>query len=124
MRKEKLEVAQTTISSTDYKALTDLINKGGNDESLELLAEKLKDAVADDTDNIDIVRLNRVVKLLDHHTNRPMEFQLVLPQDANMKERKVSILTPIGIALIGQRKGEQVMWALGGGTREVTILDA
>lgn len=124
MKKEKLEVAQTTISETDYKALLNLIKERPMDQTLEQLAEKLKDAVADNIDNTDIVQLNRTVKLLDHHTNRPMEFQLVLPRDANMKERKVSILTPIGIALIGQRKGEQVMWALGGGKREVTILDA
>lgn len=48
---------------------------------------------------------------------------LVTPDKANIKERKVSVMAPIGAALIGFRKGQQVQWRVPAGLRTFTIED-
>jgi regulator of nucleoside diphosphate kinase len=40
---------------------------------------------------------------------------LVYPLDANIEEMKISILSPVGMALIGLRVGGKIDWPLPGG---------
>lgn len=126
MKNKKLNATiSNQLSQQDHKALTQLLQGLEPGETTELFSAKLNTlATADEgTPLLDLVKLNSTVRLLDHHTNRPMEFAIVLPNEANIKQRKISVLTPIGIALIGQRKGDPVIWSIGGGKREVTILE-
>ncbi len=125
MKNKELNTIKPQVSNHDFETLSGLLNGLTPSETTELLSKKIKTLTrTNDTESVaDCVKLNGTVKLLDHHTNRPMEFLLVVPGAANIKERKISVLTPIGIALIGQRKGEQVIWSIGGGKREVTILE-
>src|SRR5579875_669944 len=44
----------------------------------------------------DVVRLNSRVTIKDKHTGRIMELKLVLPDQADIKQRKISVLAPIG----------------------------
>jgi regulator of nucleoside diphosphate kinase len=47
----------------------------------------------------------------------------VLPGRADIRQRKISVLSPIGTALIGFRKGQQVQWKVPAGKRTFTIVD-
>lgn len=47
--------------------------------------------------------------------------EIVMPADANLDEDLISILTPVGLAVLGRRIGEQVSWELPSGTRQMTI---
>ncbi|HWJ02743.1 MAG TPA: GreA/GreB family elongation factor [Verrucomicrobiae bacterium] len=69
----------------------------------------------------DVVRINSRVKVVEK--DKTMELTLVTPEKANIKERKVSVMAPIGAALIGFRKGEQVQWKVPAGVKTFTILD-
>ncbi len=58
----------------------------------------------------DVVRLNSKVKLKEAGNNKTMEPVLVMPEEADIKQKKISVMTPAGIALIGFREGQEVMW--------------
>ena len=51
-----------------------------------------------------------------------MKIQLVLPEDSNSEQKRVSILTPMGSALIGYAEKDKIMWDFPNGTHEVEIL--
>jgi regulator of nucleoside diphosphate kinase len=69
------------------------------------------------------VRINSKVSVLDLETNRVLDFTLVMPAHADMRQNKVSILTPMGAALIGFRKAEEVQWKVPAGMKRFRILD-
>jgi len=52
-----------------------------------------------------------------------MELMLVTPDKADIKKRKISIMAPIGAALIGFRQGEKVKWSVPGGKKTFTIVE-
>jgi len=121
----KIKDKEAVIISKDYRLLKKLVTANPHNESLERLRGKLQlvKPAPDDADTADLVTLNSFVKVLDLHTNRTMEFKLVMPHAANASQRKFSILTPIGTALLGHNKGDSVAWTLQGGHREVTVLE-
>lgn len=71
----------------------------------------------------DIVRLDSTVVVRDLKTKRDMTITIVLPQKADIKQRKVSVLAPIGTALIGFRKGQTVSWQVPSGKKDFMIID-
>ncbi len=68
------------------------------------------------------VRINSKVTILDLDTKNKMEFTLVMPQFADMGQKKVSILTPMGAALIGFQQGNTVEWKLPAGLKKFEII--
>jgi regulator of nucleoside diphosphate kinase len=72
---------------------------------------------------IDVVRLNSIVTVKDEDTKSVMMFQIVLPIDGNIKNRKVSVLAPLGTALIGFKKGDRLSWPIAGGEKHFSIID-
>ncbi|MGV3610606.1 MAG: GreA/GreB family elongation factor [Fluviicola sp.] len=68
----------------------------------------------------DVIRLNSIVDV-----NTPfgvMKIQLVLPEYSNSEQKRISILTPMGSALIGYAEGDKIMWEFPNGIQEVKIL--
>lgn len=70
-----------------------------------------------------VIRMNSKVEILDEQTGVSRTVCIVLPQHANIKENKVSILSPIGTALIGISKGETVQWQVPAGLKKFKIVD-
>lgn len=67
----------------------------------------------------DLITMNSNVLLeLD---GAEMDLWLVYPKDADISENKVSILSPIGTAILGYRKGDTVHWEIPSGTTEIFI---
>ncbi len=52
-----------------------------------------------------------------------MEFMLVTPDKADIKDKKISVMAPIGTALIGFREGQQVKWRVPAGHKTFTIVE-
>jgi len=69
------------------------------------------------------VRLNSQIKVRELSSNKDMEFSIVMPAMANMAEKKISVLTPMGAALIGLCKGEKVQWKMPAGIKHFEILE-
>ena len=115
------------LSEKDFQIIHDLIkNQSAVQQTKELrfLAEELKKAkvVKDNKIGGDIVQLNSIVQVEDQSSNKTMDFQIVLPSQANLKENKISILAPIGIALIGFKKDQLVEWQMPAGKRTLKIV--
>lgn len=71
----------------------------------------------------DVVRLNSTVRIKAEDKNDVIELKLVTPDKADIKEKKISIMAPIGTALIGFQQGQQVKWQVPGGTKLFTIVE-
>jgi regulator of nucleoside diphosphate kinase len=70
-----------------------------------------------------IVNVGSEVTFRDNTAGRVQTVILVMPKDANIAERRVSVLTPIGAALIGLAEGASIGWETRDGkSRELTVL--
>lgn len=121
---------QLVLRLDDYKLLTAYLNTWyGNTlverKSAQDLQSELKRAKLVDKDEFpaDAVRLNSKVKIKAEGREEIMELMLVMPDKADMKERKVSVVAPVGAALIGFREGQQVSWQVPAGKKTFTILE-
>jgi len=52
-----------------------------------------------------------------------MVYTLVFPSDADLKNGKLSVLAPIGTALLGYRQGDIFNWKVPGGTMKIKVLE-
>lgn len=114
------------VSDTDQERLSRLAASVMGripDIAEELMAEMERAAVvADDAIPPTVVQMGSMVefKTDDGHRRR---VQLVFPSDADIALGRVSILTPIGAALIGLSEGQAIMWTTRDGRElELTVL--
>jgi regulator of nucleoside diphosphate kinase len=116
------------LSEKDFQIIHDLIkNQSAVQQTKEIryLAEELKKAkiVKDDKIGSDIVQMNSHVQIEDPESKKIMDFQIVLPSEANLQDKKISILAPIGIALIGFKKNQTVEWQMPAGKKTMKITE-
>jgi regulator of nucleoside diphosphate kinase len=69
----------------------------------------------------DVVTMNSKVSLRDLDTGDEMDITLVFPKDADITQDKVSVLAPIGTAMLGYRVGDVVEWTVPDGVRRLHI---
>ncbi|BFU94406.1 MAG: RNA polymerase-binding protein Rnk [Nitrospira sp.] len=69
----------------------------------------------------DVVTMNSRVRLIDAETKEEQVYTIVFPSQANVEQRKISILAPIGTAILGYRVGDTVEWSVPGGVRKLRI---
>ncbi|MDF7775518.1 nucleoside diphosphate kinase regulator [Sphingomonas sp. AOB5] len=58
----------------------------------------------------DVVAMNSRVEFIDDNNGALRTVQLVWPQDADIAADRVSILSPVGTALLGMRAGNSILW--------------
>ena len=88
------------------------------------LEEKLRSATVVDAKDIttDVVGVGTSVKVKDGSSGKSVTYTIVGSTEANPAERKLSNESPVGRALIGQKKGDKVSVQLPNGSeRELTI---
>jgi regulator of nucleoside diphosphate kinase len=69
----------------------------------------------------DVVTMHSVVRVRDLDTGARVVYRLVFPADADIERRRISVLAPIGTALIGYRAGDRIEWTTPGGTRRLEV---
>jgi regulator of nucleoside diphosphate kinase len=69
----------------------------------------------------DVVTMHARVQVADLTTGERQELVLVFPGQADVAAQRVSVLAPIGTALLGYRKGDEVEWLTPGGLRRLRI---
>lgn len=118
------------LAKQDYEVIMSYIRRGlptitFNRQDAEELESELKKAKVVDKEDLpdDVVRLNSKVTIKEEKENKIMELTVVTPEKANIKQRLISIMSPIGTALIGFRKGQQVRWKVPSGKKTFTIMD-
>jgi len=100
--------------------------RGRSQMSAALLLEELSRAefCARDRLPADIVTMQSEVVFVDEDSGEEHRVHLVYPRDADMARNRLSVLTPVGAALIGLRRGACIDWPNRlGATRRLRIVD-
>ncbi len=107
---------QIYLTDQDFQRLQILISEAEGAVA-EALDEELARAnvVAQKDIPRDIVTMNSKIEYVDVKTGDKNIVSLVYPQDANFDEGKISVLAPIGAALLGLKVGESIDWKLPNG---------
>ncbi len=117
---------ELVVSGTDHARLTSLANAAFDtvpDTAEELLAELDRArVVADNAVPRDVVRMGSVVEFESAGDRRRVT--LVFPPEADIAAGKVSVLTPVGAALIGLAKGQSIDWMARDGTSHALTIRA
>lgn len=106
------------------KSLRDAKNKRSiSPEEAMMLENELSSAVIVEPNEIphDIVTMNSILQVRFLGDNRMLEFQIVYPENANLRENKISIFSPVATALIGYRENDEIEWIVPGGWTKIRI---
>lgn len=111
----KILIGETDLAR--LRALLDASSTGRDDEALDALDAELARAVVLPPKDIPshVVTMNSHVVFEEEETGKRREVTLVYPKDANANEGKISILAPVGSALLGLSVGQSIRWPLPGG---------
>ena len=116
------------ITNLDYQRLFNLINSVRDTmkddlHNIETLEQEIDRAKRIEPRKIgpDFVTMNSEVEVIDLASGRVMTFKLVYPQDADFKNNRLSVLSPLGSALIGYREGDEGEFRVPAGTKKVKI---
>ena len=116
------------ITTEDSKKLRHLLREAFHSdyrgsEYLEKLAGEIEKASIVQPDQIpsDVITLNSIARLVDQQTNEEMVYTLVFPEDADISKGKISVLAPIGTAMLGYKAGDTFEWDTPGGKRSIRV---
>lgn len=116
------------ITESDRRRLThlltsDLIAAIQSKSYLTDLRTELQRAEIVDAADVpaDVITMNSTVSLRDLDTGELETYTLVFPHEANIANSKLSILAPIGTAILGYRVGDVVEWRVPNGSRHLRI---
>lgn len=90
---------------------------------LEQLEQELNRASIVESSAIppDIITMNSTALLVDLETDEELLLTLVYPEHAYIPEGRISVLAPVGMAILGCRQGEVVEWEVPAGMRSLRI---
>lgn len=124
-----MQTSTKTIIVTDeeHKIFKKLIENSHTVDPIEKLShrklyEELKTAtiVSEKEFPEKVVKLNSIVTIQTSF-GRKDNMQLVLPNEGDLSKRKLSIMSPMGAALIGYTEGDKVPWNLPKGSEDILI---
>ena len=92
-------------------------------EDLRALAGELTRATVVSPEEVpqDVVTMNSKVVLRDVDTSAEMTYSLVFPKNADVDAGAISILAPVGTAILGYREGDVIEWPVPSGMRRIRI---
>lgn len=113
------------VTEKDFMRLKNLLDSYDGSEFEDLEIELDRAGVLTDTEvPKDLITMNSNVRYLNVQDNKESTITLVYPKEANSSEGKISILAPLGSALIGLKVGQEINWMFPDGkTRTLRILD-
>ncbi|MFA6954273.1 MAG: nucleoside diphosphate kinase regulator [Thermoanaerobaculia bacterium] len=115
------------VTAQDKLRLTRLLSEtdttGEDREHLDDLRHELSRASVIPAVDIapDVVTMKSRVRVLDLDDICELEYTIVYPHEADYATGRISVLAPIGTALLGYREGDTVEWQVPGGRRRLKI---
>jgi len=90
---------------------------------LESLEQTLESAEITSSERIprDVIRMNSRTRVLDFDTRKKELYTLVFQDNTDISTRRISVLAPVGIALLGRRQGDVIETRVPGGTRRLRV---
>ncbi|HEX4441547.1 MAG TPA: nucleoside diphosphate kinase regulator [Thermoanaerobaculia bacterium] len=122
--------SQLYLTRADYQRLNDvlratLLERREDVGDLTRLQDEIRRAKIVEPAEIpgDVITMNSRVRLRDLDSGEEMEVSLVYPSASDAAAKRISILAPIGTAILGYRKGDVVEWEVPAGMRRLKIED-
>ncbi|MGE5394316.1 MAG: GreA/GreB family elongation factor [Candidatus Saccharibacteria bacterium] len=122
------KIKEISVTKVDYSRLNALILQKLDDNSnsirdLNHLNIEIKRAQKVDSKKIspDIITMDSQVRITFLNNNQSRIVRLVYPEKASLKDGHISVLSPLGCALLGYRKGDIVSFNTPGGIQTVKI---
>lgn len=116
------------LSDVDHQRLEELVESARYDASLH---QEYLDALEGELNRAQIVpqsevpdeviTMNSVVRLRDLDTDEVDQFHLVYPTDADMTQHRISVLAPVGTAILGYNLGDVIEWPVPAGLRRLRV---
>lgn len=100
------------------------IGVNSNDlNNMKELLEEIERAEVISDDNIDenVITMNSTVIVKDIDTDREFEYTIVYPEYADSSKNKISVLAPVGTALLGYKVGDIIEWKVPAGRRRFLV---
>ncbi len=124
----EIEARTLYVTESDKARLEDLFDYVSNfwkrdQRYLDALRQELERAEVVAAAEIppDVVTMNSQVRVRDLSNGKVTVYTLVFPRDSDFSRNRISILAPIGTALLGLRVGNVVEWKVPAGTRRLKI---
>jgi regulator of nucleoside diphosphate kinase len=122
MKTSTTSLPPITLTQADHERLMRLTQ--GDTPAADYLAREVERAHVVDRPNADLVTMGASVEFRDETTGQVRRVTLVFPEEADIGAGKVSVLTPVGAALIGLSKNQSIEWETPSGEpRELTVLE-
>jgi regulator of nucleoside diphosphate kinase len=117
------QIVMTRSDASKLRALVNGIKSTRDQDHLEELRFELERAQVLDAEQApqDVVTMGSRVQMMDLATGERRELVLVYPSHADIRANRVSVLAPLGTALLGNRAGDEVEWEMPGGLRKLRI---
>ncbi len=116
------------ISSDDFQLIHNtvselILSSKKNIPNILKLREELDRAVVLNPEALpdQVVSLNSKVSLRDLKTNQIENWVLTMPEHADPDQQRISVLAPIGTAVLGYSEGHDIEWETPGGVRVLNI---
>lgn len=107
-----------TVTELDFQRLQKLLETESNRTlpGIDMLAKELDRATVVKSEEIgpEVVTMNSTVRFVDEGSNKAYELKLVYPRQAG-EAGAVSVLAPVGSALLGLAVGKKIRWQVPGG---------
>ncbi len=117
------------VTENDMRKLRALIqssrdSRKTNEKSLQILEAELNKAKVVKSEVIpsDVITMHSEVQLLDIDTGEETTYRIVYPNQADIDKGNVSILAPIGTALLGYSVGDIIEWSVPAGTAKWKVM--
>lgn len=112
------------VTTRDFERLQRLVASTGSSAAERLDAELARARLVAPTEiPADVVTMNSDVVYEDAASGERRTVRLVYPKDAEPARGWISVLAPVGSALLGLRQGQTIDWQLPRGTRKLRVLD-
>lgn len=110
------------ISDADLRAMEQVVQQNKNDHKhLNWIRRSLK-IVRHPKLLKKAVRLNSVVLIWHSVLKRIIKFRIVLPHNADLKKRNLSVFAPISMAILGKMENDHVKVRIGGIEKELRLI--
>ncbi len=122
-----------TITRSDMERLRQMLedererlrrSNGHSDEHLKRLEAELNRAriIEPHEASDDLITMHTEVQLADLDTGEELNYTLVFPDEADVRRQRISVLAPIGTAMLGYRVGDVFEWPVPDGMRHLKVI--
>ena len=119
------------ITANDMEQLRKLLDEekdrhgygNGRGEHLKGLEAELSRSKRVDADKVppDVITMHSTAHLIDLESGEELIYTLVFPHEADIRQDKISVLAPIGTAMLGERVGDVFEWPVPDGLRRLQV---